>query len=145
MSETGPQTYANHVRWDPAYHFFAGGVLLVNVLVHLFWVFRAPGFPTIWGLLVAASLVVVLLKLRVYPLKAQDRVIRLEERIRLDSLAGEPLRARLGELTVRQLVALRFASDEELPALAHKTLTQNLEPKAIKQCIVNWRGDYHRV
>ncbi|HEV8269340.1 MAG TPA: DUF6526 family protein [Thermoanaerobaculia bacterium] len=145
MSETGPQTYANHARWDPAYHFFAGGVLLVNVLVHLFWVFRAPGFPTVWGLLVAASLVVVLLKLRVYPLKAQDRVIRLEERIRLNSLAGEPLRARLGELTVRQLVALRFASDDEVTSLAQQAIDEKLSEADIKKRIKLWRPDTYRV
>ena len=78
-------------------------------------------------------------------LLVQDRIIRLEERLRMTALLPAEDRAHIDELSVKQLIALRFASDAELPALVHKTLTQNLEPKAIKASIVNWRGDYHRV
>jgi hypothetical protein len=85
------------------------------------------------------------LRLRDRALVVQDRVVRLEERLRLHALLPAEDRAHIDELSVKQLVALRFASDDELPALAHRALTQNLEPKAIKQSIVNWRGDYHRV
>jgi hypothetical protein len=78
-------------------------------------------------------------------LTVQDRIIRLEEHLRLQALLPAEDRAHVNELSIKQLIALRFASNDELPALVRKTLTQNLEPKAIKQSIVNWRGDYDRV
>ena len=80
-----------------------------------------------------------------YSAKVQDRVIRLEERLRLQSLAPDAFKARIPELTVRQLVALRFASDSEVTALATKALDENLAPKQIKALIQNWRPDFHRV
>ena len=92
---------------------------------------------------VAAAIAVV--KLRTYPLKVQDRVIRLEERLRLISLLPEPLRSRIPELTEGQLVALRFASDAEVPKLAERALSEKLAPADIKKAIQNWRPDYWRV
>jgi len=86
-----------------------------------------------------------LFKLRLYPLKVQDRVIRLEERLRMERLLPDTLKSRIPELTAGQIVALRFASDAELPALVEKALNGKMEPKAIKQSIQNWRADYFRV
>jgi hypothetical protein len=94
---------------------------------------------------VAVALAVVIVKLRNYPLRVQDRVIRLEERLRLASLLPEPLRSRIPELTEGQLVALRFASDAEVAKLAERALSEKLSPADIKKSIQTWRPDYWRV
>jgi hypothetical protein len=82
---------------------------------------------------------------RLYALKVQDRVIRLEERLRLTQILQEPLRSRIPELTVDQLCGLRFASDAELPKLVERTLNEKLKRADIKKAIQNWRPDYWRV
>ena len=139
-----PQTYANHVRWDPWFHYFVLGVLAVNILLRIWWAIRSFSFATAWDVLVALALAVLAVKARTYPLAAQDRVIRLEERLRLASLLPEPARGRIGELSVRQLVALRFASDAEVPALVDKALA-GAPPADIKRAITSWRADTYRV
>ena len=143
-----PQNYKNHGRLDPSMHLFVFPVLLINLGVSI-WIaihFRHQ-FPWLghWSILFALALLILAFKSRINDLKLQDRLIRLEERLRVASVLPSNQLAHINELTTRQLIALRFASDEELPALVHKTLTQNLEPKAIKQNITNWRADNHRV
>src|SRR3954462_258220 len=120
MAET--QTYANHRRFIPAYHFFAVPVLGINVIVTIVRVVRDPRLGTAWAVVVALALFLGILFLRFMPLKAQDRVIRLEERTRLERLLPSDLRGRVGELTPSQLVALRFAPDGEVPDLTRRTL-----------------------
>lgn len=142
------QSFSNHSRYDSPMHFFVFPVLIANVGVAI-WIaihFRHQ-FPWLghWSIVVAIALLVLGFKSRINDLRVQDRLIRLEERLRLSSLLPDNERAHLSELTTKQLVALRFASDEEIPALVHKTLTQNLEPKAIKQSISQWRADGERV
>jgi hypothetical protein len=88
---------------------------------------------------------VVIERIRNYALRVQDRVIRLEERLRLMSVLPEPLRARIGELTVQQLIGLRFASDQELPGLVQRALDEKLSPADIKKSVVTWRPDYSRI
>jgi Family of unknown function (DUF6526) len=140
------QNYANHVRWVPTFHFFVMPVLIVNLLWSIYRLFR-PGFT--WdGLihaLTATALVVFIFNARIFVLRVQDRVIRMEERQRMSRLLPDDLKARLGEFTVGQLVALRFASDEELPALARKVLSDGMgDGNAIKQMVQNWRPDHLR-
>jgi hypothetical protein len=104
-----------------------------------------PSFYSAWLVVVAAAAIVLVLRTRMYALKAQDRVIRLEERLRLASLLPQSLCSRIGELSESQLIALRFASDAELPALTEKTLSGNLAGAEIKKAIVTWRPDYWRI
>ena len=92
-----------------------------------------------------AALVIIYIKLRTYPLKAQDRIIRLEERLRLSLLLPENLRPRIHELTESQLVAIRFVPDEEIPEVFEKVLKQNLSNKQIKELVKNWRADHFRI
>ena len=145
MPEQKQQNYANHTKFDPPFHFFLAPILLANFIVNIVSVVRNPDFHTIWGMVFAFAVLALAFKMRVYSLKVQDRLIRLEERSRLGQLLPEPLRARSAQLTEGQLVALRFASDAELPGLVEKTLAGNLKSAEIKKSIVNWRPDYFRV
>jgi len=147
MSE---QSYANHRRFVPAYHYVAAGILAVNflwALYRLFW--PLPGVPVFDRLLavaVALALALVLLYARTFPLKAQDRVIRLEERLRLERLLPEDLKQRLGELRTGHFVALRFAGDAEVTDLVRKVLAGDLKTQDdIKKAIGSWRADHLRV
>jgi hypothetical protein len=143
-----PQSFKNHGRLDPSIHFFVFPVLLINFIVTITIAIQHWHHHRnlhLWWVVVAAALVVLATKSRMNDLKNQDRIIRLEERLRLASLLSPGDLAHAHELDIKQIVALRFASDAELPALVHKTITQGLEPKAIKQNITNWRADDHRV
>jgi hypothetical protein len=143
-----PQNLKNHTRWNPPFHFFVLPMLLLNFIFMIYiTVHDWPRFQHthLWSIAMAVVFFMMAGLSRDGALKAQDRIIRAEERLRLHALLPAEDRAHINELNVNQLIALRFASDDELPALFRKTLTQNLEPKAIKQSIVNWRGDYHRV
>jgi hypothetical protein len=152
MAEKVPQTFANHARLDPAFHLFALPVFALGVvlaLVHFFahithGDFR-DHFHAFLLILLALALLVLALKERIYSLKVQDRVIRLEERLRLTTLLPEPLRGRIPELTEDQLIGLRFASDAEIPKLVERALKEKLSRKDIKKAIQNWRPDYWRI
>jgi hypothetical protein len=143
-----PQSFKNHGRNDPPMHFFVFPVLTINLIVAIYIAIRYWHHHLhhhLWWVVVSLALVVLAFKSRINDLKLQDRIIRLEERLRLAALLPAAELAHIDEFSIKQLVALRFASDSELPALAHRTLTQNLEPKAIKEAITNWRADNHRV
>ena len=130
-----PQSFKNHTRYDPPFHFVGVPLLLANLIVTIvITVKRWPhhNFTHIWLIVMALALLVILGVARSSAIRAQNRIIRLEERMRLTALLSPTDAAHIPELTTRQLIALRFASDAELPSLVHKTLTQRLEPKAIK-------------
>ena len=146
MAEKTPQTYANHTRFHPPFHFFLLPGSLVLLILTIINVVRHYGQLEAWILLLIAILFPVAAALtRLNPLRVQDRLIRLEEWLRLEALLSPELGARLDELTESQLIALRFASDEEVPALVAKVLAAKMQPKEIKQAIVTWRADTFRV
>lgn len=143
--ERKPQTYANHVKWDPPFHFFLVPVAVAQVIVAVIHLFRFPGLGSVWLLVLSLAFLVTIGRTRAYGTGVQDRVIRLEERLRLSQVLQEPLRSRIGELSDRQLVGLRFASDSELPALVQRTLDEKLGLGDIKKTVTNWRPDYSRI
>jgi len=140
------QNFANHVKLVPTFHFFVVPVLILNFAWSLYRLAHAwfTGDALI-QLLTAAALVVLMFNARLFALRVQDRVIRMEERQRMSRLLPEDLKPRIEEFTPAQLVALRFAGDAELPGLARKVLNDKLtDRKAIKQMVQNWRADYLR-
>jgi hypothetical protein len=140
------QTYASHRRWIPMWHFFALPVLIINVFVAAYHFVRDPRLINGWGVVVALALAVGIVISRYMPLRAQDRIIRLEERTRLERILPSDLRARMGGLTAGQLVALRFAPDDEVPELVRRALDGELKTQAdIKRAIRTWRADHLRV
>jgi uncharacterized membrane protein YciS (DUF1049 family) len=140
------QNLSNHARVFPPFHFFVMPVLLVNLGWSIYRV-RTYNytFDAFLAVVVAAALILGFLSARMFALTVQDRVIRLEERLRYQRLLPADLQPRIGEFTVAQLISLRFASDAELPALARKVLDEKMtERKAIKQLVKNWKPDYLR-
>jgi hypothetical protein len=145
MAENLPQNLANHNRFDPPFHFFLLPLILLLWIASLvFWVGH-PGWEHAWELLLVTALAVTAFKARTNAIKVQDRVIRLEQRLRLAALLPESLRSQIVRLSESQLIALRFASDEEVPALAHRALVENLSREDIKKSIRNWQPDFWRV
>jgi len=142
MAQAKPQSFENHTRIVPAYHMVAFPILAINLLWSLYRVIRNFSADAVVGLLLAFALVIIFLFARLFTLTVQDRVIRLEMRLRLERLLPADLQPRIPDLTVSQLVALRFASDEEVPALTRRVLTENItDRKVIKQMIQKWNPD----
>lgn len=144
------QSYANHAKFVPGFHFVTFGILVINLLWSLYrLVAGLPGVPFFDRLLnVAVALALGLLAwyLRIFPLRAQDRVIRLEETLRLERLLPADLRPRIADLRPSQLIALRFASDEELPELTRAVLDRgDMKSDEIKKMIRAWRADHLRM
>jgi hypothetical protein len=145
MAERSPQTFANHVKIDPPFHYFVLPVFAISWIISVVLVVRHPGFLHFWIVIFNTALIVAVVRFRQYALKVQDRVIRLEERLRLAALLPDSLRPQVAKLSEGQLIALRFAPDAEVPALVEQALSANLAPADIKKAIKNWRPDYWRV
>jgi len=141
-----PQSYDNHTRWHAPFHYFVAPVMLTNVVVAVVQLIRDPGLDRGWWLVVSIALLAVAGLTRINPLKAQDRIIRLEENLRYYQLLPEELVQRASSLTTRQTIALRFAPDEELEGLVREVLEGRLtKPDEIKRAIKGWRADTLRV
>ena len=142
------QSYPNHRMYVPLFHFVTFGILVLNLLWAGWRLFQGAGLPLpdrIWAVVMAIAFLLLAWYLRVFPLKVQDRVIRLEEQLRLARLLPPDLAARIPELSAGQLVALRFASDTEIPELTRAVLDEKIRSREeIKKRIRQWRSDHFR-
>jgi hypothetical protein len=146
MANEKPQNFENHTRLVPPFHMFVLPVLLVNLGGSIYRLVKIGiSYNSVFGVLLALALFMLAFYARVFALAVQDRVIRLEMRLRLAELLPSELRPRVAEFTAGQMVSLRFASDAELPTLARKVLDDKMnDRKAIKRLIKDWQGDYLR-
>lgn len=143
MSE--PQTYATHRRVDPMYHYGLTTLSLLALVLAVVALVRHPGVLAAFALVMAVTGVLLVLKVRFYALRVQDRVIRLEETLRMQRLLPADLQGRIQELAPGQFVGLRFASDAELADRVREALDEGLRGEAIKPRIQHWRPDTFRV
>jgi hypothetical protein len=141
-----PQTFANHTRWHPPHHFFIIPVMLINFVWSVVDLIMTPGWNTGRSTVVSLALLMLAVLVRTNPLKAQDRTIRLEEQLRCQRVLSPALAQQISALGRGQLIALRFASDEELEELVGAVLAGKLtKPVEIKRAIKNWRADTFRI
>lgn len=138
------QSYANHTRWEPFYHFIASPIALINLVLQIRQVYL-HGVSALWDLALALAFFAIVASARLMALRVQDRVIRLEMRVRLREVLPASMHQDINALRVKQLVALRFASDAELPDLVARIRKGELvDQKAIKLAIKNWQADWLR-
>jgi hypothetical protein len=145
MSESKPQSFKSHARFDPPYHFFLTFVSIASIVIAVIYCIHHFCFVSVWLVVVSLAALIVVFRMRTYPLRVQDRVIRLEERLRLQALAPAEWHAQIYRLTEDQLIALRFAADDEVVELAKQALEHHLNRKQIKERIKDWRADNWRV
>jgi hypothetical protein len=145
MSDSAPQSLKNHARFDPYFHLVTFSALVANLVVAIVYLVHHLSFYSAWLVFLSVVVFIPYFILRIYPLKVQDRVIRLEERLRLQALAPEEWHTQIYKLTEDQLIGLRFAGDDEVVELAKQALEHHLNRKQIKERIKNWRPDNWRV
>lgn len=140
------QTFQNHVRWYPLVHFVLFPLLLLHLIWRIVQLYQIPSWDGAEGVLLVVTLIILALAARAQALRAQDRIIRLEERLRYRELLPADVFERANRLSTGQMIALRFAPDPELPQLLDRVLAGDLKTsKEIKLAVQNWRGDYLRV
>ena len=146
MAQSASQSFEHHARVVPGYHLAALGIFTINLLWSIYRLVRVPSLESLVGTLLAVGYLLLFFYARRFALTVQDRVIRLEMRLRMRELLPTDLHGRIGELSHQQLIALRFASDEELPDLCRTVLADNLtSQKSIKKMIKHWKADHLRV
>ena len=146
MADAVPQTFQNHHRLVTLYHKVAFPILAVYLVWTTTQAIVAFAFATVLDALVAFALIIIFFYARIFALTVQNRLIRLEMRLRMRELLPDDLRPQIDRFTVPQLVAMRFASDAELPDLARKVIADNISDRtAIKKMIQDWQGDHVRV
>jgi hypothetical protein len=145
MSEASPQNLKNHGRLDPPFHLFVMPVFAAALIIAIVHLVRHFNFHSGLMVVLAIAAIILVVKVRMYSIKVQDRVIRLEERLRLQSLAPQEWHAQFAHLSEDQLIGLRFAGDDEVVSLAKLALEQKLTRKQIKERIKSWRADDWRV
>ena len=146
MADPTPQSFQRHKRYVPGFHGVTFALVLATCVLAVAQVVRAPGIGSLGGLTGSLSLLALVWYVRLFPLGVQDRVICLEERLRLARLLSPELAARAEALRSAQLIALRFASDAELPALVRRVLDEGITDRAaIKAQITTWRADTRRI
>jgi hypothetical protein len=140
------QNFANHTRWHPPFHFFVLPVMLINFIWSIVQFVMAPGRNSGWWIVVSLALLMLTSFVRTNSLKVQDRIIRLEEKLRYQQVLSPAAARQISALTTGQIIALRFAGDDELEELLRAVAAGKLaKPKDIKQAINNWRADTFRV
>jgi hypothetical protein len=145
MAQEKTQSFENHNRVVPPYHMFAIPIFMINFIWRLVQLKDGITFASIMNVLLAIAFLILILYARMFSLTVQDRVIRLEMRLRLERLLPPDMRSRIPELTLAQLISLRFAGDEELVALTRQVLDERLnDRKSIKRRIKNWQADLLR-
>jgi Family of unknown function (DUF6526) len=140
------QNFQNHVRWYPLVHFVISPLLFLNLFWQIFRLYQEQSLDRAENLMLAVVLLMMSVAARLQALKAQDRVVRLEEKLRYKDILPPDLAVKTSGLRTGQMLALRFASDDELPELVRRTLNGEFKNnKEIKLAVKNWRGDYLRV
>jgi hypothetical protein len=140
------QNFANHTRWHPPFHFFVLPVMLINFIWSIVVFVKAPDRNSGWWIVVSLALLMLTFFVRTNSLRLQDRIIRLEEKLRYQRLLSPALATQADALTPAQICALRFAGDDELEGLLNQAVAGKFaKPKDIKLAVKNWRGDYFRV